>query len=296
MSATYRIFSLFLLGQSLLFTACQKVDDVAGCQFPDSLDNYTLIWSDEFDGESIDPGKWSYDLGDGCDIPAIPCGVELGEDTASLCGWGNNEWEFYTDRPENARIEDGRLIIEARKELPFYQGQHEYTSARMVTKNKGDWKYGRIDVRAKMPIGQGIWPAIWMLPTENKYGPWPCSGEIDIMEYLGQKPKEVFGTIHYGHDFWRFNSQYYELEEGTFADDFHTFTLLWTESCILFRVDGQDIGVPNTRSTVLPTTWPFDQPFHLIMNIAIGGNLPGYPDASTQFPQQMEVEYVRVYQ
>ncbi|MEL6867121.1 MAG: glycoside hydrolase family 16 protein, partial [Bacteroidota bacterium] len=185
---------------------CKQVEEVAGCQFPENLDNYELVWSDEFDGTAIDESKWSYDLGDGCDI------------SEDLCGWGNNELEYYTDRSENSFIRDGKLVIEAKKEFPFYQGQHEYTSARMVTKNKGDWTYGRIDVRAKMPLGQGLWPAIWMLPTDNTYGIWPKSGEIDIMEYLGHEPERVFGTIHYGHDFWRFNSQGLELEEGTFAE------------------------------------------------------------------------------
>jgi beta-glucanase (GH16 family) len=277
---------IFLNALIILFSigGCKKVEEVGGCNFPESMDSYQLVWSDEFDGTSIDESKWSYDLGDGCDI------------SPDLCGWGNNELEYYTDRSENSYISEGKLVIEARKESPLYLGQHQYTSARMVTKNKGDWTYGRIDVRAKMPIGQGLWPAIWMLPTENVYGGWPKSGEIDIMEYLGHKPSEVLGTIHYGHDFWRFNSQYLELEEGTFADDFHVFTVLWTEDCILFQMDGKDIGVPNTRSTVLPTTYPFDQDFHLILNVAVGGNLPGNPDASTVFPQTMEVDYVRVYQ
>lgn len=277
---------IFLNALIILFSigGCKKVEEVGGCNFPESMDSYQLVWSDEFDGTSIDESKWSYDLGDGCDI------------SPDLCGWGNNELEYYTDRSENSYISEGKLVIEARKESPLYLGQHQYTSARMVTKNKGDWTYGRIDVRAKMPIGQGLWPAIWMLPTENVYGGWPRSGEIDIMEYLGHKPSEVLGTIHYGHDFWRFNSQYLELEEGTFADDFHVFTVLWTEDCILFQMDGKDIGVPNTRSTVLPTTYPFDQDFHLILNVAVGGNLPGNPDASTVFPQTMEVDYVRVYQ
>jgi beta-glucanase (GH16 family) len=168
----------------------------------------------------------------------------------------------------------------------------------MVTKNKGDWKYGRIDVRAKMPIGQGLWAAIWMLSTEELYGGWPRSGEIDIMEYLGHEPQRTFGTIHYGHDFWRFNSQGLELEAGmgTFVDDFHVFTVLWNENCIQFQMDGINVGVANTRTTTLPTTFPFDQNFHLLLNLAVGGNLPGNPDGNTVFPQTMEVDYVRVYQ
>ena len=129
----------------------------------------------------------------------------------------------------------------------------------MITKNKGDWKYGRIDVRAKLPTGKGIWPAIWMLPTENVYGPWPCSGEIDIMENIGSESNRYFGTIHYGNEYWVFNSQYEELESGSFADDFHVFTVLWNESCIQFQLDGNDVGVANSRSSILPSTYPFDQ-------------------------------------
>ena len=278
---------IFLLGFFIsiyLISGCKEVEEVAGCQFSNSLDNYQLVWSDEFDGNTIDDSKWSYDLGDGCQI------------SDNLCGWGNNELEYYTARPENAYLDNGNLVIEAKKETPLYLGEHQYTSARMVTKNKGDWKYGRIDVRAKLPIGQGIWPAIWMLSTEEKYGGWPKSGEIDIMEYVGHKPNEIFGTIHYGHDFWRFNSQDTILSEGTFADDFHVFTAIWNEDCIQFQLDGKNYGVPNSRSTVLPTTYPFDQKFHMLINIAVGGNLPGNPDATTVFPQKMEVDYVRVYQ
>ena len=270
---------LFLMGLN-----CKDVEDLGGCAFPSSLEDYQLVWSDEFEGTEIDKSKWSYDLGDGCHI------------SEDLCGWGNNELEYYTDRTENAYINDGKLVIEARKEIPFFMGQYQYTSARMLTKNKGDWTYGRVDVRAKMPIGRGLWPAIWMLPTENKYGGWPKSGEIDIMEYLGHEPHRVFGTIHYGHDFWRFNSQGLDLEGETFADDFHVFTVLWNENCIQFQMDGINIGEPNTRTTTLPTTYPFDQDFHLILNVAVGGNLPGNPDGSTTFPQKMEVDYVRVYQ
>ncbi len=279
-----RIFLIFFVLTIISQSSCKKAEELGGCSFPATLDGYNLVWSDEFDGSSIDESKWSFDLGNGCDI------------SPDLCGWGNNELEYYTAREENAYINDGNLVIEARKESPLYLGEYQYTSARMVTKNKGDWKYGRIDVRAKMPIGQGLWPAIWMLPTDSVYGGWPKSGEIDIMEYLGHEPERMFGTIHYGHDFWRFNSQGLELESGTFADDFHVFTVLWDEDCIQFQMDGINVGLANTRSTTLPTTFPFDQEFHLILNVAVGGNLPGNPDGSTVFPQRMEVDYVRVYQ
>lgn len=284
MKIKIQVILFALLTSISLFSGCKKVEEVGGCQLTESLNNFDLVWSDEFEGTEIDPSKWSYDLGDGCQI------------SQDLCGWGNNELEYYTDRPENSYLEDGNLVIKAIKEIPFYLGQHQYTSARMVTKNKGDWKYGRIDVRAKLPIGQGLWPAIWMLSTDNVYGGWPKSGEIDIMENIGSEPSKTFGTIHYGHDFWRFNSQEVELEEGTFADDFHIFTVLWDENCIQFQMDGIDVGEPNTRSTVLPTTYPFDQRFHLLLNVAVGGNLPGNPNGATSFPQTMKIDYVRVYQ
>ncbi len=273
---------LFSLAVASL-SSCSKPEEVAGCRFPEA-NELRLVWSDEFDGAALDTTKWSFDLGDGC---------QLGPD---LCGWGNNELQYYTSREENIFVNDGLLTIRARREIPSYLGQHQYTSARIVTKYKGDWKYGKMDIRARMPIGQGLWPAIWMLPTDNAYGEWPRSGEIDIMEYLGHRPDEVLGTIHYGNDGWGYNSQYYTLEEGSFYNGFHEFTLWWSEDCILFQVDGKDIGVPNTRSTVLPSTWPFDEYFHMILNVAVGGNLPGNPNASTQFPQVMEVDYVRVYQ
>ena len=284
------------LGLVLLFfsSSCQDVAEVGGCQLEEDLAAYTLVWSDEFDGTEIDESKWSFDLGDGCDVEVIPCLNP--SDTVVLCGWGNNELQYYTDRPDNARVEDGKLIIEAKKELPFYLGEHQYTSARMVTKGKAEWTYGRVDVRAKLPVGQGLWSAIWMLPTETTYGTWPCSGEIDIMEGLGNRPSEILGTIHYGNENWQFNSQYYQLEQGSFAEDFHVFTVLWTEDCIQFQVDGKDVGVPNTRSTTYPQGFPFDHPFHMILNVAVGGNLPGNPSPSTVFPQTMEVDYVRVYQ
>lgn len=263
--------------------SCDTPEDVAGCRFPD-LNAYELVWSDEFDGPEIDLDKWSFEIGDGCDHPN------------GLCGWGNNELQYYTDRPENAFINDqGHLVIKAIKEEPQYEG-YDYTSARMLTYNKGDWKFGRMDIRARLPIGRGMWPAIWMLPSDTVYGTWPRSGEIDIMEAVGHETDKVLGTIHFGMDRHRYNEQRLHKTPGVFYEEFHTYTLLWNEDCILFQVDGEDLGVPNTRSTTLPTTWPFDQYFHMILNVAVGGNLPGNPDANTQFPQVMEVDYVRVYQ
>ncbi len=271
-----------------LFTSCEtqeEREEKDWCVFPE-FEEMELVWADEFDGPEIDTTKWSFEIGDGCDRPD------------SLCGWGNNELQYYTRNENNAFINDeGQLVIRAQREIPPIEGR-EYSSARMISYGSGDWKYGRFDIRAKMPIGTGLWPAIWMLPSDTVYGVWPRSGEIDIMEYLGDKPREVIGTIHWGHDRWRFNTQYFLAEppDPSFHDEFHLFTCIWTEDCILFQVDGQDIGVPNTRSTTLPSTWPFDQFFHMILNVAVGGNLPGNPTPATTFPQEMIVDYVRVYQ
>lgn len=267
-----------------VLSACIQQKDLEVCGFSENLDAYELVWADEFEGSEIDQSKWSFDIGNGCDI------------SPDLCGWGNNELEWYTDRPENAFLSNGNLVIRAKRESPRYLGQHLYTSARMVTKGKGDWQYARIDVRAKLPKGKGIWPAIWMLPTDNAYGNWPKSGEIDIMENVGDKPNEVFGTIHYGHDYWRYKSQLYRLPSGDFSQDFHVFSLRWKENCIQFFVDDIQVGESLTPTTTLPTTWPFQERFHLLLNVAVGGNLPGNPDGTTQFPQLLTVDYVRVYQ
>ena len=166
----------------------------------------------------------------------------------------------------------------------------------MRSLGKGDWKYCRVDARAKMPIGQGLWAAIWMLPSDKKYGEWPCSGEIDIMEYLGSKPFETISSIHYGTEYWEYITQPTEEEGVNFSEDFHVFSVIWDESCIRFMVDGKLFGNPLSPSSTLPQTYPFQEPFHLLLNVAVGGNLPGEPTPSTPFPQSMEVDYVRVYQ
>ncbi|MEL7534201.1 MAG: glycoside hydrolase family 16 protein [Bacteroidota bacterium] len=272
------ILFILVLGFAL---ACQpdKVLDPGPCDFPAELESYTMVWSEEFEAPEIDLNTWTFEIGDGCD--------------RNICGWGNNELEYYTDRDDNAFIREGSLVIQAKEER--FQG-YDYTSARMVTKNKADFRYGRIDIRAKLPKGQGIWPAIWMLSTDDSFGGWPRSGEIDIMELIGNKPNEVLGTVHYGHDFWRYKSAYYQLEQGDFSLDYHTFSLLWREDCLRFMVDDQLYGDPISPSTTLPTGYPFNEKFHMILNIAVGGNLPGNPDGSTVFPQEMEVDYIRVYQ
>jgi beta-glucanase (GH16 family) len=239
--------------------------------------SWKLVWSDEFDGPAIDTNKWGYDIGTGNG------------------GWGNNELQYYTNRPENSYIQNGNLVIEARKEN---YGGSQYTSARMVTRFKGDWKYGRIEVRAKLPFGQGIWPAIWMLPTDWVYGGWPASGEIDIMEMLGHDVYTIYGSLHFGGNNQEhvYTSTAYQLPAGDFVNNYHVFALEWEEEEFRWYVDGHLYKITNNwYTTQAPYPAPFDQRFHLILNIAVGGTWPGNPDATTQFPQKMFVDYVRVY-
>ncbi len=190
------------------------------------------------------------------------------------------------------------LIIEARKgRYTGPGGTRDYTSARIRSRGKGDWCYGRFEIRAKLPRGKGMWPAIWMLPTDQRYGGWPSSGEIDIMESLGHEANKVHGTLHYagprGH---ASKGTSYTLRSGTFADEFHVFQLEWEERAMRWYVDGLLYQTQtNWHSRTKPFPAPFDERFHLLLNLAVGGNWPGNPDATTVFPQAMAVDYVRVY-
>ncbi len=236
-----------------------------------------LIWSDEFDGEVVDTDKWEFQIGDGCNI--------------NLCDWGNNELQYY--QAANATVSDGTLKITARREQ---LGGKSYTSARMRTRNKADFTYGRMEARIKLPFGQGLWPAFWMLSTNEPYGGWPQSGEIDIMEIIGSEADVLHGTIHYGNP-WPNNSskgESYQLNEGIFNDDFHEFAIEWEPNEIRWYVDGYQYS-RKTSGNVSPFRWPFDHNFHFLLNVAVGGNWPGFPNSSTPFPQVMEVDYVRVY-
>ncbi|MFN7117727.1 MAG: family 16 glycosylhydrolase, partial [Saprospiraceae bacterium] len=237
----------------------------------------TLVWADEFSGTTLDLNKWTPQIGDGCDI--------------GLCGWGNNELQYY--KSENATVSGGTLKITAKKER--VRGS-SYTSARLRTINKGDWTYGRFEARMKLPYGQGIWPAFWMLPTDEVYGSWPQSGEIDIMELVGREPNRAYGTIHYGPAYPNNQSQgnNYTLNSGIFNDAFHTFAIEWEPGVIRWYVDDY-LYSTKTSADVAPYNWPFNQRFHFLLNLAVGGNWPGNPDATTVFPQTLEVDYVRVY-
>lgn len=242
--------------------------------------NWELVWSDEFDTEELDMDKWSFQYGTGA--------------SEGLVRWGNNELQYYTDREENLYIEDDKLHIRA---LSENFGNSNYTSARIRTINNGDWTYGKFEIRAKVPEGQGIWPAIWMMPTESVYGTWPRSGEIDIMELVGHIPNRVHGTVHYG-PAWPNNLEAggsTTKSEGNFSDEFHVYSIIWAPNFIRWYVDDQLYALV-TPTHLAPHNWPFDQDFHFILNVAVGGNWPGNPDGTTEFPQEMIVDYVRVYE
>lgn len=235
-----------------------------------------VVWSDEFSGTSLDLGKWEPQIGDGCDI--------------NLCGWGNNELQWY--KAENATVSDGTLKITAKKERVR---SRQYTSARLRTKNLGDFTYGRFEARIKLPEGQGLWPAFWMLPTDEVYGGWPQSGEIDILETKGQSTNVIYGTIHFG-DPWpnnRFTGESFLNRFGKFSQDFHVFALEWEPGEIRWYVDDTHSST-KTVDDLRGHSWPFDQRFHLLLNMAVGGTFVGNPDDSI-FPRSLEVDYVRVY-
>lgn len=269
-------------------------------------DEWKLVWSDEFDGKEIDATKWDFDLGNGFSTP----------DGAYIGGWGNDELEFYTREPKNVFVSDGALHIRAIKES--YQG-FNYTSGRVKTRKRDggplfNKKYGKFEFRAKLPIGKGVWPALWMLPQSEKYGGWASSGEIDILEARGQEPTKVLGTLHFGSS-WPANAhaeRNYQLPDGGTIADFHLYTLEWEPGEMRWLVDGklyatqsfwwsssrreQGRGAaPAGEADLNPWPAPFDQPFFLVMNVAVGGKFLGNPDQTTMFPAEMVVDYVRVY-
>lgn len=244
---------------------------------PASAQDWQLVWSDEFDGTEVDATKWEFQIGDGC---------------PDLCGWGNGEEQYYTD--QNATIDGGILKIEARREE---LGGRSYTSSRLRTMGKAAFRYGRIELRAKMPRGSGYWPAVWMLPEDEAYGGWAASGEIDILEVFGNDAGTVHGTLHFGGVSPRntFRGGSYTLPVRDFSRSFHDFAIEWVPGEIRWYVDG--ILYHTARdwySTEARFPAPFDQDFHLLVNVAVGG--AGGDPANTSFPQSMEIDYIRVYQ
>ena len=243
-----------------------------GYTSPLSYDGYNLVWYDEFDGSEVNTNDWNFEIGTGSS------------------GWGNNELEYY--RKENAWLDDGILTIEARQEA--YSGSN-YTSTRMTTQGKQSFKYARIDIRALLPEGQGIWPALWMLGTNISSVGWPACGEIDIMEMIGGSGREntTHGTIHWYNAGWTYTGDSNTLASGTFADKYHVFSIVWDETKIQWYVDNikfHEIDITPAHMTEFHATHFF------IFNVAVGGNWPGSPNATTVFPQRMKVDYIRVFQ
>jgi beta-glucanase (GH16 family) len=242
-------------------------------------EGWELVWSDEFDGDTINQSNWTYDLGG--------------------WGWGNGEAQYYTDRPENTRVENGLLVIEARQEK--FEGNY-YTSGKLITQGLQSFQYGRIETRVKVPRGAGLWPAFWMLGSDFNRNPddpydsnWPYVGEVDIMEHVGREPDLIMGTAH-GPGYsgagglGRWNRQEYDI-----ANDFHTFAVEWDETGISWFYDGEHYFT-LTPEDVGDREWVFDNEFFLLLNLAVGGQFAGTVSLKTEFPANLYVDYVRVYQ
>ena len=242
---------------------------------------WVLTWSDEFNGSNgsaPDPAKWAIETGGN--------------------GWGNNELEYYTARSQNAHQADGNLVITALQET--YTGTdgvtRNYTSARLKTSALFNQAYGRFEARIKIPAGQGLWPAFWMLGQDIGTAGWPACGEIDIMENVGFEPSKVHGTVHGpGYSGSHGLTGVYTLPAGRFSDAFHVFAVEWEPSAVRFYVDGNLYETRTPADLPAGTRWVYDHPFFVLLNVAVGGDWPGSPDGSTVFPQTMLVDYVRVY-
>ncbi|MFM7710226.1 MAG: family 16 glycosylhydrolase [Ferruginibacter sp.] len=268
-------YALFML---LLAAGCtdEKIIPVANPTQPVVDQNWqfesTPVWEDNFDQNGTpDPTKWTFEIGGS--------------------GWGNNEQQYYT--PTNAAVQDGQLTITARKE--FSNGR-SYTSSRIITKGRGDFQYGRFEMRAKLPKGRGTWPAFWLLPTENYYGIWPSSGEMDVMEHVGYDVNNVHASVHcsaYNHS--RGNQKTAARNVPGATDEFHTYRLDWTPYSIKGFVDGEQYFEFVNENKGF-TAWPFNRPYYLILNLAVGGNWGGAQGIDdTVFPTSYVVDYVRVY-
>ncbi len=304
---------------AVLLGGCGTSDSAKATSTADNP-QWQLVWQDEFSGHQLDLNKWSFEV--------------------NCAGGGNNERQCYTNRVENARVKDGVLTITALKENfsgpaaqddtahydPNITTQREFTSARLRSKGKGDWTYGRFEIKAKLPSGQGSWPAIWMLPTEWRYGGWASSGEIDIMEAVnlgtitddvtapGQSEQRVHGTLHYGRQppGNLYSGTSYKASHFKPTEQFHVYTLEWEEGEIRWYIDNVHYATQTqqgwySQSLSKDGVWqqaagaaPFDQPFHLLLNLAVGGNWPENVNEKgvdlSIWPQQMQVDYVRVYQ
>lgn len=261
--------NLFLIGALLLLASCNNDEKQT------VVTKTQLVMAEEFDsGTAPNPNIWNYDIGTGAN------------------GWGNSELQYYTNRTQNVKVENGVLKITALKEN--FMGS-AYTSTRILTKGKFEKKYGRIEARIKLPLGKGLWPAFWMLGANSSTVVWPQCGEIDIMEYLGSNPISIFGTVHGpGYSGGNAISKNYSLTNNRFDNDFHVFGIEWDENKINYYVD--DVLYNQITPEDVPGEWVFNQPFYIILNMAVGGNFPGSPNSETVFPQTMLVDYVRVYE
>jgi beta-glucanase (GH16 family) len=275
---------------------------------PKNIAGWKLVWHDEFDGHEIDRSKWDFDIGNG---------FYDYKNHAWVPGWGNEELQYYTDSATNARVQDGCLVIRAVKESLHGCG---YTSARLKTRKRDGTPlfattYGRVEIRARVPWGKGLWPALWMLPLDDAYGGWAASGEIDLMEIAGEKPHEVLNSVHFGSTYPHRSlvTTVHPLPGGSLVSDWHDYAVEWEPGVIRFYVDGVQTctydhwwssstlqagqGVlPKNAAELNPWPAPFDQPFYLVMNVAVGGNFPGKPNAETKFPAELVVDHVRVYE
>ena len=238
----------------------------------DSYAGMSLVWSDEFDQPEIELSNWTYDLGGG--------------------GWGNQELQTYTSNSENSYIQDGKLVIMA------LDDGGQYTSARLKSVDLQEYQFGRIDIRAKLPVDQGLWPAIWALGANYSEIGWPACGEIDIMELVGSNPRRIHGTIHWGNNFQQHQSDGQGVSidfPDTFADEYHVFSIEWQNNSIKWLLDDVEYhSIDNT--TTSGQNYPFNEPFFFILNVAVGGQWPGDPDDTTTFPEFMAVDYIRVFQ
>ena len=275
-----KFLGVFFLLSLSAFLACSKKASQSGntTTIPPPVTvqakPYQLVWSDEFDSTGLpDSSKWTYDLGGS--------------------GWGNNELEYYTSRSENARVENGNLVIEARKES--YSGMN-YTSARLLTKNRASWTYGKFEIRAKIPRGIGTWPAIWLLSAANPLV-WPDDGELDIMEEVGFNPNVIYGTAHNKlYNGAQGTQKGSSLSVPTAQDSFHIYSLEWSNVAVTWSVDSTEYFTYVDPGYGF-NGWPYNKDFFMILNIAIGGNWGGQHGVDDSiFPQQMLVDYVRVYQ
>ena len=267
-SSSHVFFKYTLLVFAIALLGCETDDQQTVARFTE------LTLSEEFDTDGQpNPSIWGYEIG-------------TGEN-----GWGNQELQYYTDRSDNVTVQNGVLLITAREES--FEGS-AYTSARLITKDKFEQRYGRFEARIRLPYGQGIWPAFWMLGADIDENPWPGAGEIDIMEYRGQEPTVLIGSMHGpGYSAGEAISKEYELTNDRFDTGFHIFGIEWGPEYVNFYVD--DVLYNQITPEDVPGPWVFNKPFYILLNVAVGGTFVGSPDEETVFPQTMLVDYVRVY-